>query len=189
MAIKNLDKVKRFQKEMPALMREVRKDIAVTGKNFYGQTFRKQGFTDRVFIPWRRRKDGQSQSRKFGQSNQTISGRAILVKSGELSNSIESRIYRHAIRFSSDLPYAQIHNDGGTINHPGGTPYIVTGSNAVFITKRKATELRAEGQTIKVTKPHPIKIPRRRFLGPSSFLMEMYERRTGNKINQVWRNS
>jgi len=56
----------------------------------------------------------------------------------------------------SDLVYAAIHEFGGTINHPGGTPYIVTDEGAVF--------MRKDGnypKGVQFTQPHMIRIPAR----------------------------
>jgi phage gpG-like protein len=62
----------------------------------------------------------------------------------------------------SNVPYARIHEKGGTINHPGGTPYIVTDQGAIF--------MRKDGQypkNVKFTQPHSITIPARPSLGPA----------------------
>jgi len=50
---------------------------------------------------------------------------------------------------------------GGTINHPGGTPYkIGPDGQAIFVTK-------AEGAGLPMTKPHTIVIPPRPFMRPT----------------------
>lgn len=155
------------------------------GVRFFKSSFRKQGYTDKVFIPWRRRKDSKSRSIKFGQKRTT--GRAILVQSGDLRRSINGQVNGNQIVFKSDLPYAQIHNDGGTINHPGGTAYrIVAKGKAVFISNAKRKALEADGKTVKVTKPHKIKIPRRRFMGPSAFLMDELNRMAEKRLLKLW---
>jgi len=112
-------------------------------------------------------------------------GRAILIQSGRLRRSL--RIISTAtapgiirITLGSDVPYAQIHNNGGTINHPGGTPYITIGSKAggfpkqrVFISNQNAKKFKKV--TPKRTKPHNITIPQRQFLGNSRALQaELY---------------
>ena len=58
------------------------------------------------------------------------------------------------------IPYARIHELGGTIEHPGGTPYRVINGNAVWISK-------ANGAGLKTTKPHDIVMPARPYIGPS----------------------
>jgi len=67
-----------------------------------------------------------------------------------------------------DLRYGLLHEYGGTIPHPGGTPYIFVGPGRVaFISKAKAQEYEAQtGIKPKETKPHSIAMPARPFLRP-----------------------
>jgi len=67
-----------------------------------------------------------------------------------------------------DLRYGLLHEYGGTIAHPGGTPYIFVGPGRVaFISKAKAQEYEAQtGIKPKETKPHSIAMPARPFLRP-----------------------
>jgi hypothetical protein len=58
------------------------------------------------------------------------------------------------------IPYARIHELGGTINHPGGTPYQVIGDRVVWVSK-------AKGAGKKTTKPHDIEMPARPYIGPA----------------------
>lgn len=67
-----------------------------------------------------------------------------------------------------DLRYGLLHEYGGTIPHPGGTPYIVVeGGKAVFVSIAKAQEIEAKtGRKLPVTKPHSITMKARPFLRP-----------------------
>lgn len=59
------------------------------------------------------------------------------------------------------IPYARIHEFGGTINHPGGTPYFIgKDGKAKFVSKAKGSDLPR-------TKPHPIEIPARPYITPA----------------------
>ncbi len=59
------------------------------------------------------------------------------------------------------IPYARIHEYGGTINHPGGTPYFIGDDGlAKFVSK-------AKGGDLPVTKPHTITIPARPYIRPA----------------------
>ena len=51
-----------------------------------------------------------------------------------------------------------IHEFGSTFMHPGGTPYVVSGGKARFVSKSFM------GPVSGITKPHSITIPRRSFL-------------------------
>lgn len=63
------------------------------------------------------------------------------------------------------VKYALIHELGGTINHPGGTPYMIgEGGRTVFL---KKGDPRAIGRT----KAHDIKMPARPYLKPG---MELF---------------
>lgn len=67
-----------------------------------------------------------------------------------------------------DLRYGLVHEYGGVVPHPGGTPYIFVGPGRVaFISKAKAQEYEAQtGIKPKVTKAHSITMPARPFLRP-----------------------
>jgi phage gpG-like protein len=59
------------------------------------------------------------------------------------------------------VPYARIHELGGTINHPGGTPYkVLDDKRVVFVNKR-------DGADLPKTRAHDIKIPARPYLKPA----------------------
>jgi phage gpG-like protein len=82
----------------------------------------------------------------------------------------------HSVRVDADgkvvgekgtmVPYAAIHEQGGTISHPGGTAYIVTGKGARFISNAKAAKY-SRPKSIRRTRPHMITIPARPFLAPA----------------------
>lgn len=57
------------------------------------------------------------------------------------------------------VPYARIHEYGGTINHPGGTPYKMVDGRIVFVNKR-------DGKDLPKTKAHTIEIKARPYLRP-----------------------
>ena len=89
-----------------ALVSTVPKRIAADAERHFKQSFRDQGFTNSSLVKWAPTKKGKP-------------GR-VLKKSGLLFNSI--RIVRaewNGIQLTAGgphVPYAQIHNEGGTIN-------------------------------------------------------------------------
>lgn len=91
------------------------------------------------------------------------------TRSGRLRNSITyNRAAPLRWQVGTNVKYARIHELGGTINHPGGTAYIVVGpGRAVFISNKKASQIAGKGQQVKRTRPHPIVMPRRPFLVPA----------------------
>ena len=77
-------------------------EMGTDAKNHFVKSFRNQGFEDKSIVKWKPRKRLEQ-----GRS------RAILVKSGDLRRSIRVINKSHrSITLGSDLPYAQIHNDG-----------------------------------------------------------------------------
>lgn len=94
------------------------------------------------------------------------------IRTGTLRRSIDQETYRipkgpnafvFVGRIGSNLNYARIHELGGTINHPGGSPYIVIGGKAKWI--KKATARGRDG--VQYSKPHTIKMPPRPYLRPA----------------------
>ena len=61
------------------------------------------------------------------------------------------------------VPYAGIQEFGGTIMHPGGTPYMIIGGSFIPLSKMK------NGPAVKFTKPHPIVIPPRPYIRPALY--------------------
>lgn len=94
--------------------------IASTAKNHFVQSFRDGGFTDNSFKAWKKRKDstykkGKVRDTSGGTRSLTQKGRAILVKTGHLRQSVKVKgINKGSLQIviGSDLPYARVHNDG-----------------------------------------------------------------------------
>jgi phage gpG-like protein len=76
--------------------------VANDAKNFFFNSFRKQGWEDEGVQRWAPRK-----------SNVNNKGRAILVKTGDLRKSLYvEQADWGKVRISSNLPYSAIHNEG-----------------------------------------------------------------------------
>ena len=136
--------------------------------NFSKQAFIRQGFIDGHYEKWKERKDKSKRNK----------GRAILVKSGRLKRSI--RLLRTGYLYAvvgSDVPYAQIQNDGGVIDKTvsvrahkrKGTHYTNTYSTA---SKRKSKR-KGKYSAVEEVKAHErhmhTEIDPRPFLGESAF--------------------
>lgn len=102
-----------------------------------------------------------------------LQGQVLNHKSGALSRSIQEDVLADGdtitgeVFSSGDVKYAAIHEYGGVIHHPGGTPYIpnANGGGAEFVSKIFASSLKGAG--LPVTKPHDITMPERSFLRSS----------------------
>jgi phage gpG-like protein len=99
---------------------------------------------------------------------------SLMVRSGKLMNTIRPSLVRpDRVRISAGnakAPYARIHNEGGTIKHPGGTAYIPGDKRFAWVKNKTAARLEASGRKLPRTKPHDINIPQRRFMGHSKQL-------------------
>ena len=82
------------------------------------------------------------------------------------------------VHISNNTAYSRIHQLGGTINHPGGTAYIIVDGMARFVSNAKAKQIeskktggstvikrglsvKSNGGLLNRTSPHTIKIPAR----------------------------
>lgn len=110
-------------------------------------------------------------------------GGGILQQTGNLRNRFAWHIEGDSVVITNNVRYFAIHNFGGRINHPGGTPYIVmdvggkpiarflrkgkgvmmSRSGAVRLSKSGKVMQSEKGDTsrIKTTKAHAIDIPAR----------------------------
>lgn len=169
-------------------------EVGLKAEQFFRESFRRQGFIDKIFIPWKKR-SGDKSTRRFGDGGK-ISGRAILVKSGNLRRSI----YRTqatlsngsvAITFGSTVPYAAVHNDGfkGAVSVAQHSRRLFTKVRTKMLTKkgqlRNKTDKLQKGVITVRAHTRYMNIPRRRFIGPSQQLNLMVEKmltQAGNKL-------
>lgn len=103
---------------------------------------------------------------------QKLSGEVLNVKTGDLRRSIHHEIEESATSVygvvfstggrSKQPPYAEIHEKGGVIQHPGGTPYMNFHGKTYFVSKNAAIASR-----LPKTKAHAIRIPARPYMGPT----------------------
>lgn len=86
---------------MEDTLRKIVKRIAIDLGDEFDRNFERQKFFTE---PWQRRK-----------SPVRSEGRAILTDTSRLRKSIKKQVATGTVSFTSDLPYAAIHNDGGEI--------------------------------------------------------------------------
>ncbi len=154
------------QKAFKTIIKDVRKVVSKAPRavgriavNHFEENFEKGGFVDNTLEKWDNRKDNKDP------------GRGILIgkQSGRLMRSIRViSATRNGVIVGTSLPYARIHNRGGTINHPGGTAFFIKDKRAVFVRNKTAARYRQlHKKDLPRTRAHKITIPQRRFLGPS----------------------
>lgn len=157
-----------MSKDIQRLIRTILSDIRVDMADEFDKNFERQGFFSEA---WARRK------------SPTRPGGSILIDTGTLRKSIQSKNTESSITFYSTLPYASIHNDGGEIKVTRKMKryfwhkyYATTGSFG----RKKNGERRGDKRTVQLSteaefwkhmalmkEGKSVKIPRRRFLGVS----------------------
>lgn len=124
------------------------KDIEVKATELFDRNFEKQGFFG---TKWKERKNGSN-------------GRAILMGVGRLSRGVKTpKRNGNTIVWSFDVPYAKIHNEGGTIKtNQNVRPFSRT-------VKGKEQKVRAFTRSVN------IKMPQRQFIGDHPQLRQAIE--------------
>ena len=159
---KYTDNTRQFIRQLTELSKALKfitRDIAVMADDLFDQNFQNESFFGE---PWRPSKYVDRENANRGKS------RNLLQNKGHLRKSIRYNVSQNSILFYSNLPYADIHNAGGTINHPGGTAYFYNKKRgkAIWVSNRNAQRYeRLYGDKMPRTKPHDIPIPQRQFVG------------------------
>ena len=148
-------------------------DVGNTAKVFFVESFRKQGFDDRGVIKWDPRKKEDKKT-----------GRAILVKTGDLRRSIIRNPANRAalsIKISTDLPYAKVHNDGneGVVHSVGFHSRTATRKVGNKRVKRMSTQNVKEHFRIGGT-------PQRQFMGDSYNLNEKVKAVIVKRLDKIF---
>jgi phage gpG-like protein len=150
---------------------------AVEVQSFVRDNFRSESFGGQK---WKRRK-----SRDRSDRNNPGARRRLLTKTRRMERGLRAVASGTKIVLLTDVEYAKIHNEGGTIAHPGGTPYISVGNAGGRRTRiesmgeAQVTFLKKDGnypEGTKFTEPHDIPIPQRQFFGDSPELRKRLEK-------------
>jgi len=141
--------------------------VGVEAKKFFKDSFNKQGWDDGILQPWEKRK-AKDRNRRT---------RSLLIKTARLKKSLQYRPIRGKVYvYSADVPYAKIHNEGGTIQ---GIQNIRKHTR----TRRgKRTEVEAHKRNVNT------KIPQRQFMGNSRTLNYRIEKELNRRINKILNN-
>lgn len=113
------------------------------------------------------------------------------VRTGTLWRSIAwDRPGKLRRRVGTNVEYARIHELGGSIKHPGGTPFMFIGGRFQPIRETTAVGRELQGQFVGYTKPFRIDMPKRPFLVPAlnaSFGSGRVQAKFNRKFQQVMR--
>jgi len=161
--------------------------IGTIAVNYFKDSFRRQGWRDKSLQPWPKRKPGAKNNK----------GRAILVRSGRLRNSIRIISATPArIVVGTDVPYAYAHNEGvhGTVqvkafNRKRYSKSTVHSTGVFSISSRQGVK----STVTNVTGVYPVRshtrkmnLPQRQFLGDSYVMDLKMDKEITNRIMTIF---
>lgn len=161
-----------FEAMAAQLLNNLAPEIAKEAQAFFKGSFDKEGFTDYGFIAWPKRKDAETHK--------------ILTKSQTLRNSVVIKSQtpqRIEIMAGEGLPYAEIHNKGGTINVT-----LTPKARKFFWYMYKKTE-DEKWKRMAITKKQMlnIRIPQRQYIGESQELNKLIDRIIRERLKEAQR--
>ena len=133
--------------------------------NFFLDRFKEQGWREGGSLKkWKKRTSKGKNKR----------GRNLLIQSGRLKRSLRMRTKGDRIIFSTDVPYAKIHNEGGAVKKS---------------VRVRSHVRRQRGKRTKV-KEHKRKIntemPQRKFMGRSSFAEQKIIKQIERELQKIF---
>lgn len=132
--------------------------------NFYNDSWRREGFVGDRFKKWARRARPDADTRS----------RRLLVKSGNLRRSLRMKVSGNQVTIYTDIPYAQIHNEGGKVS---GTANIKAHTRR---TGGKRVQVRAHSRQVNFT------VPQRQFMDvPGSEISPFLRRRIVENVKKA----
>jgi phage gpG-like protein len=140
--------------------------IGVEAINHFKESFVNEGFTNQSLDKWAPRKIIRA-----GSTN----SQPILIKTGELADSIDYRVEGSTVVIYSDKKYAQIHNEGGVI---AVTDNMRSYFWSQFYLAKEAGDTTLMEQFKSMALAKEIKIEQRQFIGES----EVLNKRIADKI-------
>lgn len=163
-----INNLARLQEALKHLPYDIKVELAdAFDKNFDNESFFGKKWTPSKYVSKDNKRSGKA--------------RKLLNKSGGggLRGSFKYTVNGYKILISSNKPYAAIHNEGGTINHPGGTAYFYDTKKKQLVWVRNTDPKAAD---LPRTKPHKIEIPQRQFIGHDKEVDKLIE----NEIDKVF---
>lgn len=153
---RKLDQLTKLYPRLPRL-------AGVEAVAFFKNRFRTQDWIDNTSQPWKDRK------------RQSSTRRGILVNSGRLKRSIRViRTSNDSVLIGTDVPYAQIHNEGGRVK---GVANISAHKRKAHTRRRKGRRETVEAHRVKAhTRKVNFMMPKRQFMGASAVLDKKIER-------------
>lgn len=159
-----------FEGVFKRLLNDLPRYVDVTAKNFFIDSFHKQGFTNESFEAWENRTQPDYRP-----------GGAILTATGALRNSIHTiEANTKNVTIGTYASYAKIHNEGGTITLP------VTKKMKKYFWYMYQVTQNEKWKWMALTKKQTLKLkfPKRQFIGESKVLMDDIEKWFFNQMDK-----
>jgi phage gpG-like protein len=160
--------------ELNALVRELPRLAGAEVLESIDDNFRSQAFFGAPWAP-RQRTEGNE-------------GKAILVQSGRLRRSFELETRGLTLIIRTDAPYAQVHNEGGVVEH---TITITPQMRKFFWAKFRETKdemWKGMALTKKGVLQQRFTMPQRQFMGEHPQLDERLENLLETELNNIFGN-
>lgn len=128
-----------------ALLKQILTDIKVELADEFDRNFERKAFF----------------TEKWQDVKEPVKTGSLMMRSGDLRRSIEARTETDGVRFLSSMPYALLHNEGGTVNVP-----VTDKMRRFFWAKFKETGIE-KYKFMALTKKEKLSItvPKRQFIG------------------------
>lgn len=163
--VQKLNRLSKLYRKFPEL-------AAIEAVNFSKERFVRKNWVDKTVSAWPARKPSPEWHSE-AQKKAAAKG-SLMVKSGRLKRSIRKiNVTRNSVTIGTDVPYAEAHNEGETINQ---TINVKSHSR-----KRKGREYKVKAHR----RSRKIKLPERRFIGESAVLLRRIERLVQREINEI----
>ena len=183
--------IARAPKQVEAALRdEIPRKAAVVAKNHFRQNFRDSGFINNGLHEWK-----ETKRQKAGDPRKPLTS-----ERDHLMSSIEAVGAPGLVTVVNPVPYARIHNEGGTIHsHPTVTPemrkmawakaYSIAGVSKGGKLPKDLPEEARKWRALALTKKEKlnikIKMPRRQFIGESKELRVKINQIIINKLKDI----
>lgn len=173
-----MDLSAKFAQLRDLLRRKLPIIVGRMAKDHFQENFRQSAFVNGGAHPWPPvKRQGSGASPQYGP---LLSGR------NHLFSSIQYTPGPYQVRISNPLPYAAIHNQGGT-THPTVTPKLRKYAWARHYSAPKDSQEAKMWKSLALTKKTKleVRIPRRQFIGPSRELNDAISKRIDAEVAKV----
>jgi len=168
-------------REVAAQVENLMKDDAIRimgieGTKHFKKSFQDEGFTDETLQKWEDLKPSTIKNKT--RANGSTPG--ILTNQGHLGDAVDWNADYNGVTFKNDRPYAQVHNEGGTVSKGA--------RSETFVRNRGTNNRFAPGTTAGKGfsfKESSFQMPKRQFMGPSKKLEEKIVEKITKRLDRL----